>query len=33
MLLLPFFITIDQMKKSRVKGKTPILKSKYRIGT
>jgi len=27
------FITIDQMEKSRVKGKTPTLKSKYRLGT
>ena len=28
-----FFITIDEMEKSRVKGKAPTLKSKYRIGT
>jgi hypothetical protein len=27
------FITIDQVEKSSVKGKTPKLKSKYRYGT
>ena len=27
------FITIDQMDKSRVKGQTPTLKSKFRLGT
>jgi hypothetical protein len=27
------FITIDQVEKSSVKGKTPKLKSKYRFGT
>ena len=32
-ITLAVIITIDQMEKSRVKGKTPTLKSKYRLGT